>query len=99
MFAPPLKIARLALAGIGISTDLPVAFIGFNTDPAMQAQDDIVKAILSSLPTSGSGDQDGLPSLEQAILQAENFIRAVSISLLLQNADRTHTPLTLVPVD
>ena len=43
----------------------------------MQAQDDIVKAILSSLPTAGSGDQDGLPSFEQAIFQAENFIRAV----------------------
>ncbi|KAI9289795.1 transmembrane protein 18-domain-containing protein [Umbelopsis sp. AD052] len=46
----------------------------------MQAHDDIVKAILSSLPTSGSGDKDGLPSFEQAIYQAENFIRAIDWS-------------------
>ncbi|KAG2187851.1 hypothetical protein INT44_000601 [Umbelopsis vinacea] len=46
----------------------------------MQAHDDIVKAILSSLPTSGSGDKDGLPSFEQAVYQAENFIRAIDWS-------------------
>ncbi|CAO3668645.1 unnamed protein product [Umbelopsis ramanniana] len=51
----------------------------------MQAQDDIVKAILSSLPTSGSGDQEGLPSFEHAIFQAENFIRAPLNGFLSNN--------------
>ncbi|KAH8552346.1 transmembrane protein 18-domain-containing protein [Umbelopsis sp. PMI_123] len=46
----------------------------------MQSQHDIVKAILGSLKNPGSGEHDALPSFEQAIFQAENFIRAIDWS-------------------
>lgn len=71
-----------------------LVFIAFNTNPIMQAKDDIVKAILGSLPTPGSEDQDGLPSFEQAIFQAENFIRAVRRNVTGER--RSNTPLTVL---